>query len=277
MMANLQILFLCGAAVLYTSAALLYLYHLQRQAISSHPLLPLSLAAAGLLLQTALLGITAVQTAGTQLGGANILMLASWTTMVIYFFFELISRHRSYGAFLLPLILTSMIIAWVLNAGGLNPNGMAIYASWPLLVVHIVAYFAAAAIFLFGGVSSIMYLYQERLLKAKRKDALEARMPGLSFLKKVMRRSAPVGLLILAFGLTLGIMRAVSLDHAGWWMSLRIILSLVVFIMYCVITIQAYLIKSSAQTIAILHVLGSFLVLILLVFSAFLPMLGTLS
>ncbi|HBT95120.1 MAG TPA: hypothetical protein DEB24_02980 [Coriobacteriia bacterium] len=270
-----SILLVCVSAVLYLAAALLYAYQLKTRS-DKYISVQDRVSGAALLCQTLLIGAMASNLSGTPLQGANILMLASWSVMVVYFIFEKITRRRTYGAFIVPIVLIAMVMAWELGAAVAPDGGNAVYKDWPLLVVHIVAYFVAAAIFIFGGASAIMLLYQERQIKRKSADVVESRLPGLSFLKKVMRRTIVIGLPIFLLGILLGIVRAMGTPDISptWWMSPRIILSFIVLAVSLVVLAQSYITRTSAGTVAKTYVVNAVLVLILTVLSAILPMLG---
>lgn len=268
-----SIMLVCSAAVFYIAAIVLYAYQM-RMRTDKYSFALRVVTIMGLLCQTTLIGITASKHSGTQLAGANILMLASWTVMVAYFLFEVFSKRKSYGIFIIPIVLVSMLAAWSMGAGAAPPEGNAVYAQWPLLVVHIVAYFIAAAFFLLGGASAVMLLFQENRLKSKKVEVVESRMPGLSFLKSVMRCSVVIGLPLLILSLFLGTARATGLGLEMWWASPRIIMSVLVLIVYVVLLFQMYVAKASTNAIAKTHIVASIGVVVLTVFSAILPMLG---
>jgi HemX protein len=271
-----SILLVCCSAVLYLAAAVLYAYQL-RTRTDKYTSVQNWVSGLGLLCQTALIGVMATNLSGTPLVGANILMLASWSIMVAYFIFEKITKRRSYGVFIVPIVLVAMVVSWELGAAIAPPEGNAVYKDWPLLIVHIVAYFVAASFFLLGGASAIMLLHEEKQIKSKKADVVDSRLPGLSFLKKVMRRSIVIGLPIFLLGILLGFVRATGMTDVSetWWLSPRILMSFVVLAICLVLLAQAYIAKTSANTMAKTHVVNAICVLTLTVFSAILPMLGS--
>lgn len=239
----------------------------------------------GLIAHSVLIGLFSFLQGGTVLGGVNILMLSSWALVIIYAIFELISKTQSYGAFIVPLALVVMCVAWFM---GLSPDALRadvyndIYGQWPFLTLHVGAFIIAAGCFFISGAASIMLLYQSHLLKTRKADFVGAKMPSLSALKKVAGRAVLIGLPIFTMGLLLGVshafvsgnLMAVSTTGAVAYLSPRIMLSVLLWLLYVVYLYVIYCANVSSRKGAWMSVVGAVATVVLTFMSATLPMLN---
>ena len=104
------------ALALYISATVLYAYQfvLKRSKVGWWARF---LTGAGFICQTASIGAHSISTNGTQLTGANQLMLASWALVLLYFVMEHLIKIKIYGTFLVPVAVLFMAAAQII--GGL--------------------------------------------------------------------------------------------------------------------------------------------------------------
>src|SRR5512139_1060067 len=99
---QISVVLMWFALALYVAATVLYGY----QFILRRPVTAWwarFATGAGFICQTASIGLHSVATNGTQLTGANSLVLASWVLVLIYFIVEHLIKLRVYGVFLIPL------------------------------------------------------------------------------------------------------------------------------------------------------------------------------
>ena len=95
------------ALALYIGATVLYAYQfvLRRSQVGWWARF---LTGAGFITQTLSIGAHSIATKGTQLTGANQLMLASWALVLLYFVMEHVIKIKVYGTFLIPVAVVLM-------------------------------------------------------------------------------------------------------------------------------------------------------------------------
>ena len=100
------------ALALYIAATVLYAYQfvLKRSSVGWWARF---FTGAGFICQTLSIGAHSIATGGTQLNGANQLMLASWALVLLYFIMEHLIKIKIYGTFLIPVAVVFMAAAEV--------------------------------------------------------------------------------------------------------------------------------------------------------------------
>lgn len=198
---------------------------------------------AGFICQTISIGLHSTVTDGTQLTGANSLVLASWVLVLIYFVVEHLIKVRVYGTFLVPLALVLLGIAHLMGVGGrateLTSEQLGQLDSWRV-GIHVGLIFAANAGFLVNAASSAFYLIQDRQLKRRRTTPIFRKLPSLAQIQKVARRAVVFAYPAYTVGLALGVIRAIEKDVSGWWADPRIMLAGVVWFVYGMYLLLVY-------------------------------------
>ena len=102
------------ALALYIAATVLYAYQfvLKRPKVGWWARF---LTGAGFICQTLSIGAHSIATHGTQLTGANQLMLASWALVLLYFVMEHLIKIKIYGTFLVPVAMLFMGASQILG------------------------------------------------------------------------------------------------------------------------------------------------------------------
>jgi ABC-type uncharacterized transport system permease subunit len=139
---------------------------------------------------------------------AEVISLVIWAVILLDFWVERHRLFRPLAAFLLPVVL----------ALGLGlPTGLRAIALEPpvqsgLILVHVALVLVglAALVLNFGG--ALMYVLQERQLKAKRPGTVYYRLPALETLDRLTAATLTVGFPFLTVGLLLGVLSA----RAAW-------------------------------------------------------------
>jgi ABC-type transport system involved in cytochrome c biogenesis permease subunit len=193
------------------------------------------LTAAGWVCHTA-----AIVLRGVDLGRAPVLTLAEVVSVVIWVavLFGLWIEYRygitTFGAFFLPVILAMGLgLPTGLRDLALEPQSQ---SGWALVHVALVLVGLAALVLNFG--SALMYVLQERQIKAKRPGAFYYGLPALETLDHLTLVTLTVGFPFLTVGLALGILRAWGVPQAGRsWASLlagdpRALFSLLMWLVY---------------------------------------------
>ena len=214
---------------------------------------------AGFICQSASIAISSMATGGTRYTGANQLVLASWALVLLYFVMEHLLRIRTYGAFLIPVAVVMMGAALVIggpSAGyNLAPEQLTLISGYGI-AFHVALIVFANAGFVFGAVSSALYLYQNAQLKGHRSNRVSRRLPSLATLQDVARRSIMLAFPVYTAGITLGILRAVQTDVGGWWADPRVMVSGLVWFTFGSYLIAVYRPSISARTTAWIAIVG---------------------
>ncbi len=253
------------ALALYICATVLYAYQfvLKRPSVGWWARF---FTGAGFICQTLSIGAASISTGGTQLNGANQLMLASWALVLLYFVMEHLIKIKIYGTFLIPVAVVFMVAAELV--GGLaGPTQLTLaqqaqLASWRV-AFHVALIVFANAGFAFGAVSAALYLWQEGQLKKHRSNIVTRRLPSLATLQTVARRSISFAFPVYTAGLLLGIIRAVEEDVSAWYFDPRIMLAGVVWLTFGFYLTLVYRHDVSTRTSSWVAVLGFVLVVIL--------------
>ena len=229
---------------------------------------------AGFICQTMSIGAHSIATQGTQLTGANQLMLVSWALVLLYFVMEHVIKIKIYGAFLIPIAVLFMGAAEVLGAfaGPTSQSAVQVQQldSWRV-VFHVALIVFANAGFAFGAIASALYLFQAGQLKAHQSSIITRRLPSLTTLQKMSRRAISFSFPVYTAGLLLGILRAIETHVEQWWFDPRIMLSGVVWIVFGAFLTLVYRRHASARTVAWVAVVGFVFVVILAILARTVP------
>lgn len=126
--------------------------------------------------------------------------MAVWVVVLGTMWVERQSGLRVLGAFVLPIV-TMLSISAVAQPLTL-PVERALQGAW--LWVHIALALIGIAAFVLNFAGAIMYLLQERQLRAKRPGAFYYRLPALETLDRLTYRTLALGFPFLTVGLMLG-------------------------------------------------------------------------
>jgi ABC-type transport system involved in cytochrome c biogenesis permease subunit len=224
------------ASALYIGATVLYAYQfvLRRPAVGWWARF---LTGAGFICQTLSIGAESIAHKGTQLTGANQLMLASWALVLLYFVMEHVIKIKVYGTFLIPFAIVFMGAARILGAitgsAQLSTQDQVLLASWRV-GFHVALVVFGNAGFAFGAVSAALYLWQEDQLKRHRSNTITRRLPSLATLQLVARRAIGFAFPVYTAGLLLGMLRAAEASVGNWWFDPRVMLSGIVWLTFAV-------------------------------------------
>jgi len=219
------------------------------------------LVAAGLLTQTAL-GLVRWQASGqfpvTQ--ATESAWLLAWFMVLAMVLLDAVYGVPALATFLLP-------VAMVLSAAGLWSGSPGTTGSGSWLPMHVVAVLLGFCGFAVAAASGVLYLLQEKRLKAKRSMGLSTRLPSLETLDRLNFHALVFGFVLLTAGLGIGIAAAVVTRELGrtWWTDPKVILSCVVWGFNGAVVACRGVRSLSGRPIARLTVLGFALVLLVLV------------
>lgn len=261
------------AFALYIGATVLYAYQfvLRRQKVSWWARF---LTGAGFLCHTASIGANSMATGGTLYTGENQLVLAAWALVLLYFVMEHLLRIRVYGAFLIPVAVVLLIAAQLIGGPSvgysLTPKQLALLQGYGV-AFHVALIVFANAGFVFGAVSSGLYLYQSRQLKTHHTNRVTRRLPSLATLQNVSRRAIALAYPVYTAGLLFGIIRARQTDVTGWWADPRVMGAGIVWITFGLYLFLVYRHEVSTRLAAWISLFGFVLVVIVGVLARTLP------
>ena len=257
---------------LYIAATVLYAYQfvLKRPKVGYYARFH---TGAGFICQTLSIGANSLYHGTTQLTGANQLMLASWALVLLYFVMEHLIKIKIYGAFLVPVAVFFMGASEVLGALDRSSNQV---MNDPLLNSGLVAFHVglivfANAGFVFGAVSSGIYLFQEGKLKSHTSNIITRRLPSLTTLQSIARRAILFSFPVYTAGLLLGVLRAVSASVSEWWFDQRIMLSGIIWVVFGTYLVLVYRQNVSNRTSSWVALFGFVLVVIVAIVARTVP------
>ncbi len=197
------------ALVLYLGATLLALAHLiqRREAVYRATSL---LTQAGWVVQTLALVVRGVELGRPPLGTLTEAMsVVGWAAVLFTLWAERQYQVKVLGAFVLPLVsVLGLSSAWL--PPGFTDLTPALRNAW--IWVHVILAMLGISAFVLNFAGGVMYLLQERQLKAKRPGALYYRLPSLETLDRLTYRTLTLGFPFLTLGLFLGALWA----RAAW-------------------------------------------------------------
>jgi cytochrome c-type biogenesis protein CcsB len=151
---------------------------------------------------------------GVELGRPPLLTLPElvsvviWAAVLLELWAERQYRVKVLGAFVLPVVLAlGLMLPTGLRALVPEPS---IRSAW--IWVHVVLALLGLAALVLNFAGAVMYLLQERQLKAKRPGAVYYRLPSLETLDQLTYRTLTFGFPFLTAGLVLGVLWA----QAAW-------------------------------------------------------------
>lgn len=157
---------------------------------------------AGWVAHTVALVLAAAEAGRPPLGSlTEAVSLAVWVVVLGTLEVERRSGVKVLGAFVLPVALL-LSVSTVARPAGLAHMSRALSSAW--VSVHIGLALIGVAAFVLNFAGAVMYLLQERQLKAKRPGSFYYRLPPLATLDRLAYRTLAVGFPFLTTGLILG-------------------------------------------------------------------------
>jgi cytochrome c-type biogenesis protein CcsB len=147
---------------------------------------------------------------GLELGRVPLLTLPEvvsaviWVAVLLALWAERQYELKVLGAFVLPVVLMlGLALPTGLRALVLEPR---IRSAW--IIVHVALALIGLAALVLNFAGAVMYVLQERQLKAKRPGAVYYRLPSLETLDRLTYRTLTLGFPFLTAGLLLGVLWA---------------------------------------------------------------------
>lgn len=155
--------------------------------------------------------------------------LFGWLLAVTYLCLEIYHRQRTVGAFVMPVILAFFFAAYLMpiHPGEPTPARGVVFA------LHVTLSILSYAAFALSCVLSLMYLAEERLLRARRLNEVVWRFPSLDLLERMSHTSVLVGLITIAVGTLLGYLALHRQGESGTF-DPKYLVTIVVLVLYAV-------------------------------------------
>lgn len=262
------------AIAFYAGATVLYAYQVatKRAALSWYATFA---TGAGFLLHTASIGLRSTVTEGTELTGANVLVLMAWALVLVYFVLEHLMKVKTYGALLVPTALVVLLVAQVMGASRgvlaqLPPDQAALLDNWRV-GIHVALIAFANAGYAVGAVGSLLYVVIDRQLKRRKSTKLFTRLPSLAQTDRLARRSVTWAFPVYSAGMLLGALRAIETDVALWWADARVVLAGLVWLVYALYQFMRWRKGWAGRSAAYLSLIGFGLVVVLAIVARTVP------
>ncbi|MBI4391249.1 MAG: cytochrome c biogenesis protein CcsA [candidate division NC10 bacterium] len=210
------------------------------------------LTVAGVLLHTLTVILQTVELGRPPLGNlGEALSFSALALALLSLATEFRFGNRLVGAFLLPLV------AVFTGAAALLPREVARAAAgnaWIWIHVTLVMLGSAAFAFIFGV--GLMYLLQERQLKAKAPVSLAFRLPPLEVLDRLAYEALWLGFPLLTVGILLGSLQAQHLWGTYWVWGTKETWSLLTWLIYGLLLLARLNAGMRGRKAAILSIVG---------------------
>jgi len=170
---------------------------------------------------------------------SHMLNAVAWVSMVIYHVVHRRYRYSVFG-FVFPPFSIALLLTTMLADRGAVPvvGGLQEQLAYPqVLTVHIVAVLAGHLLFAMACLVSIVYLYVEHDLKAKRVNVFQRRLPPLGVLERLNHKAIALGFFFLSVGILLG-MLAASMKEISHLISARQIIPALTWVVYAVFLLE---------------------------------------
>lgn len=160
----------------------------------------------------------------------------AWAIVAYFLAIRWRSRVRALPTFVLPLVFLFTLVSLLLPEPAISPAlAGAIDASTLTRVIfplHVTLILFSYAAFILTFVGGVMYLVQERELKAKTFGAAFYRLPALNTCDDLGYRSQTIGFVLLTLGMITGIIWNNQRDGRFWHYDPKEVLALVTWFVY---------------------------------------------
>src|SRR6266536_5189567 len=141
------------------------------------------------------------------------LSMCAFIVVVVYLFVHWRYKLESLAVFLFPLVFVMALVATLGNPISTWPNPI-VRSVW--LTLHIVLMLLGIAALLLAAAGSVIYLFQERELKAKKPRKFYYRLPALGTLDDLISKTMAIGFALITLGVIAASTWAFIELQAGW-------------------------------------------------------------
>jgi len=192
----------------------------------------------------------------------------AWAIVLYYLVMSSRYHVRALPAFILPLVFVFTLISLLLPDPGL-PLPLVLEGAIStntitqvIFPVHVTLVIFSYAAFIVTFISGIMYLVQERELKAKHFGAAFQRLPALNTCDEIGYRSLSIGFALLTLGVVTGIVWNNQRDGRYWHNDPKEVMALVTWFIYLFIMHYRLTAGWRGRRVALLSIVGFVVVLL---------------
>lgn len=156
----------------------------------------------------------------------------AWAIVGALLLYQLRFRMRVLGAFVTPLASVLLLVASSAPRA-IAPPDPTLRSLW--LPVHVTFVFLGDALLALAACAGLMYLLQERTVKAKRINWATRRLPSLEILDEVNARSLTIGFPLLTLGLLSGTIWARFAWGSFWSWEPKVVFSVLTWFLYAIL------------------------------------------
>ncbi|MBZ5576134.1 MAG: cytochrome c biogenesis protein CcsA [Acidobacteriia bacterium] len=160
------------------------------------------------------------------------LSFCSFLVAVLYLFIQWRYKMESLSAFIFPLVFVMSLIGTLGNPVSAWTSPV-VRNAW--LTVHIVLVLLGFAALVVTAVASLLYLFQERELKAKKPRKFYYRLPALGTLDDLISKSMAIGFVLMTLAVIAASTWAFIEMKAGWISQPKIAISFFTWGIYLVL------------------------------------------
>ncbi len=157
------------------------------------------------------------------------LVLFAWSISVIYLYVERKYKNRTFGAFVMPIALATMVFALKYDSD-IQPLVPALQSYW--LHAHVITCFVGYAAFAVSAGVAVMYLLKARQEEAKLSTGVVGLFPSCKILDELVYRSIMWGFPFLTAGIITGAAWANYAWGTYWSWDPKETWSLIVWLVY---------------------------------------------
>jgi cytochrome c-type biogenesis protein CcsB len=221
---------------------------------TKHPRAILYLAMVGFLFHTANIVVRYVE--GGHIPITNLHEASSffsWCIVVLFFFHEYRYKLGLLGSFIMPIVFILMLSSSVFprEIKALSP---VLKSSW--FGIHVVLAFLGDAAFAMACGIGIMYLIQERCVKAKHLSSLFQRLPSLQALDEINYHLITLGFPLLTLAIVTGAVWANTAWGTYWRWDPKEVWSLITWLIYALVLHLRLTLGWRGKKAAILSIVG---------------------
>lgn len=159
----------------------------------------------------------------------------AWGLAGVFILLQYGYRVRSAGAFVMPLVMVIMTTS-VIQSREIMPLPPVLKSSW--LPIHATVCLVSYALMALAFCIAIMYLIQERQIRAKRFGMMFSRLPSLETLDRITEKCLKIGFPLLSLGIITGSIWADQAWGTYWSWDPKETWSLIVWFIYAALLHQ---------------------------------------
>ena len=167
----------------------------------------------------------------------GIIILFSWTIILVYLIAEFKYRISTLGSFIVPLAVISLAYALV-SPRQTQLFHPALQSIW--LGLHVIVAFLGSAAFVLTFGVGLMYIIQEKQVKSKKPGTFYHRLPSLDVLDDLNYKALSFGLSLQSVGIISGSIYAKYAHGVYWNWSHKEVWSLVTWIIFAILLVGRY-------------------------------------